>query len=179
MKNTFILSLVKWLLGFLNMDKNPNTTAMVGDIITANLSKKAIIIPIKYRNYLKHVLALYVKEQIILWSRSKTYETQEKYEQRINEAATVANYLDTIQLEIELSQKIATTDVTVKGFPGIEDGDIFTTVHEYWGTNNFAQDSNSVPVFTIVTPIDYWGISISLKTIENEPTTRSEERHTP
>lgn len=150
MKNTFILSLVKWLLGFLNMDKNPNVSNMVGYIIATNLSKKALMIPIEYREYLKMVLSQYVKEQIILWSRSKTYETQEKYEQRINDAAAVATYLDTLGLEIELSHKVATADITVKGFPGIEDGDILTTIHEYWGTNNFAKDADSVPVFTIV-----------------------------
>ncbi len=148
MKNTFILSLVKWLLGFLNMDKNPNVSNMVGDIIATNLSKKALMIPVEYREYLKMVLSQYVKEQIILWARSKTYETQEKYEQRINNAAAVATYLDTLGLEIELSHKIATVDITVKGFPGIVDG--LTTIHEYWGTNNFAKDSDSVPVFTIV-----------------------------
>lgn len=150
MKNAFILSLVKWLLGFLNMDKNPNVSAMVGDIIAANLAKKALMIPVEHREYLKMVLSQYVKEQIILWSRAKTYETQEKYEQRINTAGVVANHLDNSNLEIELSHKLATADITVKGFPGIEDNDILTTIHEYWGTNTFAKDSDSVPVFTIV-----------------------------
>lgn len=150
MKNTFILSLVKWLLGFLNMDKNPNVSNMVGDIIATNLSKKALMIPVEYREYLKMVLSQYVKEQIILWSRSKTYETQEKYEERINAAKGVATYLDTRQLEIEFSHKVATAPVISRGFPGIEDGDITTTIHEYWGTTEFVTGPDLAPTFIVV-----------------------------
>lgn len=130
MKNNFILSLVKWLLGFLNMDKNPNVSAMVGDIIAANLSKKAIMIPIGHKNSLLMALSLYVKEQLKGWASAKTYSTQELYENRILEIVEIVKHLQDTPLEVNISMKVATTEVTIFSADG--DNNFVTTLSDYW-----------------------------------------------
>ena len=130
MKQSFILSIVRWLLGFLNLDKNPAVGNAISDMIAANLAKKAIMIPIGHKNTLLLALSVYVKEQLKAWAAAKTYSTQELYENRIIEATAIVSSFTDEKLVVPVSMKFATTFVTIRTPQG--DGDYEISIAQYW-----------------------------------------------